>query len=209
MARKIAVMIRKGGSGKTTTANNLSAALVQQGSRALLVDIDVQRNATKGVGINPDELKLNINHLFAGKVQDPREVLVTTRYGLDVLPAHADLAQTERGMRPDQIWSLQELLAPLNDAYDFIIIDNPPADSFLTLSSLIAADDVLVPLQAGAWSEEGLADLLTQVARTRQKLNRSLRVLGILPTMVERTVHSNTVLSDVSSDYESLVLPFS
>ena len=209
MARKIAVTLRKGGSGKTTTAVNLAAALHLAGKRVLLIDLDPQANATLAVGIDPTTLSKNINHLFTTLDTAPRDVITQTSFGLAILPSHPDLAQTENGMKATQVGMLRGLLEPLESVYELIIIDTPPSESFLTVNALAAADEVILPLQAHYLAVQGLAQSLTKVAQVKNGLNPHLVVAGILPTLVNaRTNISKAVLDDVKQNYPDLVYPF-
>src|SRR5664280_745305 len=120
MAEKYVVTLRKGGCGKTTTAVNLAACLQLAGKRTLLVDLDPQANATISVGINPLDLKLSINDLFTSIDVQPLDVILTTSYGLSVLPSHPDLAKTEAGMQATQVGMLRGMLGPVEDQYDSV-----------------------------------------------------------------------------------------
>ncbi len=208
MAKKIAITLRKGGSGKTTTAVNLAAALQLKGKRVLLVDLDPQANATLAVGIDPTTLGKNINHLFTTIDTEPGEVVTHTAFGLALLPSHPDLALTESGMKATQVGLLRGLLAPFEMAYELIIIDTPPSESYLTVNALAAADEVIIPLQAHYLALQGLAQALTQIEQVQNGLNPRLKVAGILPTLVNaRTNISKAVLEDVKQNYAHLLYP--
>src|SRR5438067_2420687 len=125
MARKIAVTLRKGGSGKTTTALNLAAGLRLLGQRVLLVDLDPQANATLAAGLDPTALPSNINHLFTAIDTPSADVVTQTAFGLPILPAHPDLAATESGMKATQIGVLRGLLEPLEEDYEPIVLYDP------------------------------------------------------------------------------------
>jgi len=148
MAKKIVVTLRKGGSGKTTTAINLATALLKKGKKVLLVDLDPQANATISVGIDPTTLPRHINTLFTDINAQPQEIIITTEFGLHLIPAHPDLADTEAGMRATQIGLLKAILEPLEATYDFIVLDTPPSESYLTANALAVADEIVIPLQA-------------------------------------------------------------
>ncbi len=209
MAHKIAITLRKGGSGKTTTAVNLAAGLHQLGKRALLVDLDPQANATLAVGIDPTTLPKNINHLFTSIDTAPADVVTPTSFGLPLLPSHPDLALTESGMKATQVGMLRGLLEPLEEDYDLIIMDTPPSESYLAVNALAAADNVIIPLQAHYLALQGLAQAMTQVEQVRNGLNPRLNVAGILPTLVNaRTNISRAVLDEVRRNYAEVLYPF-
>ncbi|PJC32750.1 hypothetical protein CO049_02060 [Candidatus Roizmanbacteria bacterium CG_4_9_14_0_2_um_filter_36_12] len=208
MAKKIAVILRKGGSGKTTTAVNLATALLKKGKRVLLIDLDPQANATISVGVDPMTLKKHINTLFIDINTQAKDIIVKTSFNLDLLPAHPDLADTEAGLRATQVGLLKGMLEPLDDLYDFIIIDTPPSESYLTVNALAVADEVLIPLQTHFLAMKGLQNVLDEVEQVRHGLNPHLKVAGILPTMVnQRTNISKTVLDAVRKQYKELVYP--
>jgi len=209
MARKIAITLRKGGSGKTTTAVNLAAALHPMGKRVLLVDLDPQANATLAVGIDPTTLPRNINHLFTTIDTTPQAVIVTTGFGLPLLPSHPDLAMTEGGMKATQVGVLRGILEPLEDEDDLIVLDTSPSESYLTVNALAAADEVIIPLQTHYLALQGLAQAITQVEQVRNGLNPRLTIAGILPTLVNaRTNISRAVLDDARRNYAALLYPF-
>jgi chromosome partitioning protein len=210
MAKKIAITLRKGGSGKTTTAVNLATALQLKGKRTLLIDLDPQANATLSVGIDPTTLSKHINHLFTSIDTQPQEVIIKTSFGLDLLPSHPDLAQTEAGMKATQVGVLRGLIDPLESSYDFIVIDTPPSESFLAVNALVSADIVVIPLQAHYLALQGLAQALTQIEQVKNGLNPNLKIAGILATLVnQRTNISKAVLDEVKANYPSLLYPFS
>lgn len=210
MARKIAVTLRKGGSGKTTTAINVATALHQHGARVLLIDLDPQANATLAVGIDPLALTAHVDHLFTRIDTEPQDVVTHTLFGLPVLPSHPDLAQTEAGMKATQVGMLRGILEALEPKFDVIVIDTPPSESYLTVNALAAADEVIIPLQAHYLAMQGLAQALTQVEQVKRGLNPKLHVAGILPVMVNaRTKISRLVLEEVARNYPELLYPIS
>jgi chromosome partitioning protein len=208
MARIIAVTLRKGGSGKTTTSVNLAMALSLKGKKTLLVDLDPQANATISVGIDPTNLAKHINTLFTDINAKTEDAIIKTEFGLYILPSHPDLADTEAGMRATQIGLLKGLLEPLDNVFDFIVIDTPPSESYLTVNALAVADEVLIPLQAHFLALRGLQDVLDEVDQVKQGLNPKLKVAGILPTMVSnRTNVSKMIIEEVKSKYPDLLYP--
>ena len=183
-------------------------ALSLKGKKTLLVDLDPQANATISVGIDPTTLTKHINTLFTDISTKTEEVIIKTEFGLYILPSHPDLADTEAGMRATQIGLLKGLLEPLEDKFDYIIIDTPPSESYLTVNALAVADEVLIPLQAHFLALRGLQDVLDEVAQVKQGLNPKLKVAGILPTMVSnRTNVSKMIIEEVKSKYPDLLYP--
>lgn len=208
MARKIVVTIPKGGAGKTTTAVNLATALQLAGKKTLLVDLDPGADATLSVGLNSEELTYNINHLFTTRQVQPEEVITTTAFGLDIMPGHSSLGDTEAGMQPSQIGILRSLIAPIEDVYDMIVIDTPNSKGYLPILALAVATDVVIPLQAQFLAFEKIAGLLNKIDEVKRGLNDGIRVDGILPVMIRlRTNMSNAVVQQAKSLYPHLVYP--
>jgi chromosome partitioning protein len=216
MAKKIAIAIHKGGVGKTTTAKNLAAALAMSGRRTLLVDLDEQANATKGLGFDPLVLPVTLNDLFASVDLDARAVILPTKINnLHLLAGHPNLASTETGMavqrsdpnNPDPIGALKAILDPLDDSYDFIVLDTPPSLKYMTINALAAADELVVPAAASAYTEDGLKRTLQAFERAVASYNPTLRLRGILVTRVKRTNASAAVFDGISDEYLGRVLP--
>ena len=209
MAKKIAISLRKGGSGKTTTAINLATALHQKGKKTLLVDLDPQANATISVGIDPLSLDKHINTLFTDINSNVKEAITKTDFGLAILPSHPDLAETEAGMRATQIGLLKGLLEPIDKDFDFIVIDTPPAESYLTVNALTYVDEMIIPLQAHYLAMRGLQEAMEEIEQVKKGLNPKLKVAGILPTMVSsRTNIAKMVLEAVREAHKDLLYPF-
>jgi len=209
MGKKIAVSLRKGGSGKTTTAVNLATALHKKGKKTLLVDLDPQANATISVGIDPLSLTKHINSLFTDISVKTEEAIAKTGFGLQILPSHPDLAETEAGMRATQIGLLKGLLEPIDGLFDYIVIDTPPAESYLTVNALATADEVVIPLQTHYLAMRGLQEAIEEISEVKKGLNPKLKVAGILPTMVNnRTNIAKTVIEAVTKAYGELLYPF-
>ncbi len=209
MARKVAVSNQKGGVGKTTSAINLAAAMVEEGRRVLLIDLDPQGNASTGLGIAlEDRISTSMDLLMS---TDPPGDLVhpTSIRGLDVIPSNMDLASADielAGARDRTGLLAAALRADMFGAYDDILLDCPPSLSILTLNALVAADSVLVPLQAEFFALEGLSQLLRTVREVRRGANPGLRIEGVLLTMVDgRNRLSRQVETDARDTLGDLV----
>ena len=208
MAKTYAITLRKGGCGKTTTTVNLATALEQKRQRVLLVDLDPQANATLSVGIDPTVLKYNINSLFTSIDIAPEDVIVKTNFGLDILPAHPDLAKTEAGMTATQIGIMKGMLDPVEDNYDFIFIDTPPSESYLSIAALTYVQYVIIPLQAHFLAMQALTQAMEDIEHVKKGLNPDIKIKGILFTMVNpRTNIAKTVMQEVREKYGDLVFP--
>lgn len=185
MAKIIAVANQKGGVGKTTTAVNLSACLAAMAYRTLLVDLDPQGNATSGVGVEREELAVTAYEVVAGDATAAEAIVDTAVDGLACLPSRTDLAAAEVELVEASARDrhLRDKLAAVRGDYDYILIDCPPSLSLLTINALVAADSVLVPIQAEYYALEGMARLLDTIEGVRTRLNRRLQVEGMLLTM--------------------------
>ncbi|MBO9881071.1 MULTISPECIES: AAA family ATPase [Xanthomonas] len=203
MARIIAIANQKGGVGKTTTAVNLAAALARQSQRVLLVDLDSQGNATMGSGIDKRELAASTCDVLLGE-SSAEQIRVTAPEGFDLLPGNIDLTAAEIQLmdQPAREQRLKTALAPLREAYDFILIDCPPALSLLTLNALTAADSVIVPMQCEYYALEGLTALLETIEALRAELNPALEIEGVLRTMFDvRNNLANAVSAELTNHF--------
>ncbi len=200
MGRHLAIVNQKGGVGKTTTVVNLAACLAAAEHRTLLVDLDPQSNATTGLGVDYNTLKLSIYDVIIEGNPISTVLRPTGLSFLELVPAHIDLvgAELELVGLPERELRLRRALEGLEASYDFVLIDCPPSLGLLTLNALTAAHGVLIPLQCEYYALEGLAHLLRTVDRVRERLNPRLEIEGILLTMFDgRTALANEVKSEV------------
>jgi len=184
MAKFIAVANQKGGVGKTTTCVNLCAALTLRGARVLLVDSDPQGNACSGMGVKKSTSPNLYDVLIRGTPAE--DCVVHTPYG-DVIPSGKDLAaaSVELIAVESRERILRGALSRLYEDYDYIFIDCPPSLELITINALAAVDSVLIPMQCEYYALEGLADLISSIRRCSQRLNRRLKIEGILLTMYD------------------------
>ena len=199
----LAVANQKGGVAKTTTVASLGAALAEQGSTVLIVDLDPQACLTFSLGIDPEDLELSVHHVLTKGV-DVREVILATEDGVDLLPATIELARAEADLltRTGREHVIRAALEEL-PGYDWVLLDCPPSLGVLTVAALTAADAVLIPLQCETLSHRGVGQLLDTVHDVRRFTNRSLEVWGVLPTMYDgRTNHARAVLENISQAYQ-------
>ena len=202
MSRVLAVVNQKGGVGKTTTSVNLAAGLAGGGKRVLLVDLDPQGNATMGSGVDKRNLARTVYHALLG-LSEAASVRVRSQSGAyDLLPANRELAGAEIELveLPNREARLKGALAPLGAEYDYIFVDCPPSLSLLTLNALVAAEEVVIPMQCEYYALEGLTDLVGTIKRVRSHLNPRLQIAGLLRTMYDPR---NTLAQQVSAQLEA------
>ena len=203
--RIIAVANEKGGVGKTVTVINLGAAFSQMGKNVLVVDMDPQANATKGLGIEPDAEQLNTYDLVIrpGEALAKDAVLETSWKGLHVIPSHVDLsgAEVELVDEDGRENRLTEALEPIEAGYDVILLDTPPSLSLLTVNVFTCAREVIVPCQTHPYAFGALEELFDTIEAVRDAINPDLAVTGVLATLYDqRTRVSQRILDKLKND---------
>jgi chromosome partitioning protein len=209
MVRIISVANQKGGVGKTTTVLNLGAALHKEGKRVLLVDLDPQAALSTSLAVPVAETQATIYQILLSQCPATAAV-ITDKSRPDLVPANIDLAAAEVELVAEigRERILADALRPVRDRYDFVLVDCPPSLGLLTINALVAADEVLIPLQCEYLAMRGLGLLLRTIERVKAKLNPELHVAGILVTMYNgRTLHAQEVLEEVRRAFGQRVLP--
>jgi len=204
----IAITNQKGGVGKTTTAVNLAYYIAKAGKKTLLIDFDPQGNATSGLSIVKQDLKLTMADVVMELVTLDQVVLPTKYSNFFLAPSTSHLADTEVQLaQADRRFSrLKNAIESSTGGYDVIIIDNPPSLSLLTVNGIVAAKYVLLPVQAEFYALEGLGQLLESMKLIRKGMNPTLELLGVLPTMMDtRTTLSGQVHEEIKKHFPGKV----
>jgi chromosome partitioning protein len=205
-----AVVNQKGGVGKTTTAINLAAYVAAEGRRVLLIDTDPQGNATSGVGIDRTQVESDMYTVLATGQPISEARIKTTFPNLDLVPATINLAGAELELysKTEREHILKQALTDVQNDYDYIFIDSPPSLGLITVNTLTAANQVLIPLQCEYFALEGISQLLEIIGRVRQHLNPELEIGRVILTLFDgRTNLARQVMDEVKSYFGDAVSP--
>jgi chromosome partitioning protein len=186
MARIFVIANQKGGVGKTSIAVNLSASLAHYGRRALLIDLDPQGNATTGSGVDKSACEKTVYGVLLGEYP-MREAVITCEGRYDIVPSNRELAGAEVELISVERreYRLRDALANATEAYDFVVIDCPPALNMLTVNGFAAADSVIIPMQCEYYALEGLSDLVGTLRKVKQNLNPRIEIEALVRTMYD------------------------
>ena len=208
MAKVIAICNQKGGTGKTTTAINLSTYLSVQGNRVLLIDLDPQGNTTSGLGTDTGKIKGTIYDVLINSIDVTSLVVDSYVDKLQIIPADIDLigAELELANDIDRERKLLQVIEPIRQNYDYILIDAPPTLGLLTLNALVAGDSVIIPVQCEYFALEGLGQLIKTINLIKEKFNPKLEIEGVLLTMADfRTNLTAEVINETRSFFKDKV----
>jgi ATPases involved in chromosome partitioning len=208
MGKIIALANQKGGVGKTTTTINLAASLAALEKKVLIVDADPQANASSGFGIDVKTLKQSIYESLINGLEPDKAIVKTEMENLDIFPSHIDLVGAEIEMlnieKREHI--LLNLLKPLKDKYDYILIDCSPSLGLITVNALTASDSVIIPFQCEYFALEGISKLLNTIKIIKSKLNPALEIEGFLITMYDSRLRvANQYYEEIKRLFQDLV----
>jgi chromosome partitioning protein len=208
VTKVISITNQKGGVGKTTTAVNLAFYLAKNGKSTLLIDFDPQGNATSGLGVDKQKIEKTMSDVVTGTIGLNEAILPTAYKNFFLAPSTPFLANTEvqLAQAEHRFSRLKNSIETSSNKFDVIIIDCPPSLSLLTVNGLVAADCVLLPVQAEFYALEGLGQLLETMKLIRKAMNPTLELLGVLPTMMDsRTTLSGQVYEEIKKHFPGKV----
>ncbi len=200
----LAITNQKGGVGKTTTCVNLAASLAANYKKVLLIDLDPQGNASTGSGVDKSHLKHSIYNVLIGKKSLNEVIVSSEKGGYHVAPSNRELAGAEVELVNElaRETRLKQALNSLEQKYDYILLDCPPALNLVTVNALTAADSVMIPMQCEYYALEGLSDLVNTIKKVRANLNAKLEIEGLLRTMFDnRNMLANQVSAQLVSHF--------
>ncbi len=208
MTRIISICNQKGGVGKSNVAVNLPVFLAARGKKVLLVDFDAQANATLSLGLSPKEIPLSVYHALLGHITPQSIIRQSPFFGYDIMPSSPDLAGAtiELVGLKNREFKLSQMLDKVKDNYDFIFIDSPPSLDLLTLNTLVASNEVLIPVQCEYLALEGLQQLMDTIELVRNNLEKNLKIAGVVLTMYSKKNRiSRDVAKKVRRDFHGYV----